>query len=133
MPNFHEISKQLIGQPYELGKCDCLTMVLDYLRLLGVDIAQNESFNGINLQNYADLYRRNNGTIDSAADWLATKLREIKPHESLPGDVLFLEEDGSRFIGIDGGNGKIIAAVIGKTVGVMRSESCKRLRAFRHG
>jgi hypothetical protein len=133
MPSVLEISQQFVGQQYELGKCDCLTMIIDYLRLSGLEIPDNESFNGISLKNYADLYRKNSGTIENAADWLATKCKEFKPHESLPGDILFLEENNTKFFGIDGGNGKIIAPVIGDSVEVMRSENCKRLRVFRYG
>jgi hypothetical protein len=128
-----EISKKFVGQPYELGKCDCLTMIIDYLRLLGIKISKNESFKEVNLKNYADLYRRNSGTIERAADWLATKCEEVQPHESLPGDILYLEENNTKFFGIDGGNGKIIAPIVGDAVSVLRSEKCKRLRVFRHG
>ena len=131
--NFLNISKKFVGQPYELGKCDCFTMVMDYLRLYGLKIAKNETFNGVSIENYADLYRNNTGTIDHAADWLATKCKEVKPHESLCGDILFLEENGNKFLGIDGGNGKIIAPVIGDAVEVLKSENCKRLRVFRYG
>ena len=128
-----EISQRIVGKPYELGKCDCITMIIDYLRLLGVKISQNESFEEVNLKNYADLYRKNSGTIEKAADWLATKCKEIKPHESLPGDILFLEGNKTKFFGIDGGNGKIIAPIVGDTVSVLRSGDCTRLRVFRHG
>jgi len=133
MPSLLEISQKFIGKPYKLGKCDCLTMIIDYLRLFGLDIPNSESFNGVNLKNYADLYRRNSGTIECAADWLATKCKEVKPHESLPGDILFLEENNKKFFGIDGGNGKIIAPVIGDSVEALRSDNCKRLRVFRYG
>jgi hypothetical protein len=146
MHSLLEISKKFVGQPYELGKCDCLTMIIDYLRLLGVKVSKNESFKEVNLKNYADLYRKNSGTIERAADWLATKCKderaadwlatkckEVQPHESLPGDILYLEENGTKFFGIDGGNGKVIAPIVGDAVSVLRSEKCKRLRVFRHG
>jgi hypothetical protein len=108
-------------------------MIIDYLRLSGLKVPDNESFNNVSLKNYADLYRKNTGTIEHAADWLATKCQEVKPHESLPGDILYLEENDTRFFGIDGGNGKIIAAVVGEEISVLKSENCKRLRVFRYG
>ena len=132
MNSLLEISKNLVGRSYELGRSDCFTLVIDYLRLRGVNIPNDVEFKGLTFKNYKDAYLENTDVIDCAVEFLLQYCKEIKLHECLAGDILLLQnESGTKYLGIDGGNGNVITAVINQDVVV--TNDCKRLRALRIG
>jgi hypothetical protein len=107
-----------------------MTMVVDYLRLLGDKIPIDETYKNVSLQNYKDAYEKDTNVINIAVDYIAQKCIEVPPQQQLAGDILFLDQGGNKLLGIDGGNGRIISAIIGRKIEVV-SNDLKILRVFR--
>lgn len=104
------ISKQIIGKDYELGKCDCFSIVRDYLLQKGVPLPK--TYKGIDIiSGYAELWEKN---PDEAKDLMikgfAQYLEEIPVYKMKAGDILHLQYGDKHFCGIHGGHGHVIGA-----------------------
>jgi len=129
------ISESLIGRPYCLGGLgssglDCFTVVVEYLRKRGVDIPEDERFNGISLNNYREKYIDNKNIINTAASYLSKKLIEILPSKAFAGDILMLERNGQTFFAIDSGNGNIITANEELGITVFKKDNYEIIKAW---
>lgn len=127
----------LIGKPYKLGgfginSFDCFNVVVAYLRNVGIDIKESETFKNFTFENYCEKYKKNPSVaIEIAAEYLKTKVKEIAPHQVAAGDIVFTECRGHKSIGIDVGNGFILGATEKHGVIQLPKEHYKILRAFK--
>ena len=109
--NLSQITADFIGEEYQLGNNDCFMLVVRYLRKLNANIPDNVHYRGLTLKNYADNYIEDNNIIDYAIEYFLQFCTEVDISKRTPGDILFLEDKEGKFLGIDGGNGKVLTVV----------------------
>ena len=129
--NLSQITSDFVGEAYLLGQNDCLMLVVRYLRMLSANIPDHINYKGITLQNYADHYIKNNNIIDFAIEYFLQFCNEVEISKRVPGDILFLEDEEGKFLGIDGGNGKVLTVVRNGTTEVLSQEKYKIRKVLR--
>ena len=108
------------GLPFELGKTDCFSLVVQYLKFCDAPIPEGTRIGDLTLKNYADKYLENNSIIRVADEYLTSRFNIKEPHQAFFGDVLMLEFDGIEFFGIDAGNGNVLTVNINSGVGIKK-------------
>jgi hypothetical protein len=104
------ISRQFIGKKYDLGKCDCFSIVRDYLQMKGTELP--DKYEGYDIFNdYADLWEKNpNKAKDLMMQFFVEYTDQIPAFKMKAGDILHLKLGDGHFCGIHGGHGHVIGA-----------------------
>jgi hypothetical protein len=104
------ISRQFIGKKYDLGRCDCFSIVRDYLRQKGAQLP--EEYKGIDVTTgYATLWEQEpDRAKDLMVEFFAEYTTRIPAFKMKAGDILHLQYGNKHFCGIHGGNGHVIGA-----------------------
>jgi len=130
------ITSRLIGLEYELGKVDCFSIIIVYLRAMKVKLPSE--FEGLTLDTYAELFKKDpDNAIATMLNCLDSISQPVPPHKAQPGDILLLKlrSVGSRqqFIspGINAGNGHVIVAMKNQGVVMVPLRYYTRLRGWK--
>ena len=128
---FSDIAKQLLGQKYEFGKVDCFALVLQYCELIGKELKQEHDNH--NIRDYGSFYP---GDLAYSERWLEgfmeENFEEIEIGKAFVGDIILMRLNGSfPFLGIKGGNGRVIAATKEYGVRVLPLKPYTVERAFK--
>lgn len=107
-----DITKDLIGKKWELGKMDCLKLIYDFLDKCGVEPPKN--YSGLNLDTYKDFYLRNKEyALKLMIAYFDSFLKPIDINNARSGDIVILQYQYShKFTGIISGNGKVIISTL---------------------
>lgn len=110
-------SQGRIGKSYELGKTDCLSVVLDLCGLLGVLVP--DEFEGVPKAGYAEFYRKNpDGAMEVFARWIATVADEVHPSKMFTRDILLVRArttgTGKVSVMIHAGRNRMMSAFAGR-------------------
>lgn len=128
--NLVKISSHLVGLGYELGKMDCFSLIVEYMKMRGCKIP--ETFEELTLETYADLF-----IIDPAKAkeimirFMQSQTDELSIGECFAGDIALLSCDDTIFLSIVGGNGTCIGATTEYGVRVLPMNIYKIKRVFR--
>ena len=127
-----QLTADLVGREYKLGKMDCFRVVYEYLKMRGGDRIPSV-YKGYTLDTYIDLYKED---VDKAKDlmieFISTFLEEISPKKSIGGDILLARfRVKPPFLGVDAGNGRLLVAIPNIGVTVVLKEYYTLLRGFR--
>ena len=124
-----QITQEIVGQPYELGSCDCFQMIYDYIRRFTF---LPEQWHGL-LENYVQVYENDpHRAKDLIEQFLDEYLQSISEAYAFAGDILMLEHpDHLPFPAIHAGNRHFIAAVPLRGVAVLPLVNFKIKRAWR--
>lgn len=132
--NLAGITSKLVGLEYELGKMDCFMLAVEYLKIRGHEFP--ESYRGLTLVNYKDLWLRDSKKAKIIMiDFLDRLLQPVHNNKRQPGDLLLTKLKGyPAALSIDGGNANIVCATEEKGVTVVplryymieRSWSCRK-------
>ncbi|MEW6670234.1 MAG: hypothetical protein AB1427_00940 [Thermodesulfobacteriota bacterium] len=127
-----ELTSKLVGSPYELGRCDCLTTVLYFCEAWGVPLP--EEFEGITRETYAAVYSKDPDAAQAAFGRFVAMLgTEVPPERVLTGDFLILQaRDGQKTgVAVCAGAGNAISAFAGKRVAVVSLRAYTIKKAYR--
>jgi len=126
-----EITSQIVGKTYQLGKVDCFSIIIIYLKMIGCKIPK--SFKGETLSTYKDLYINEPEKAKALMiEFMQSLLEEIPVHKTFAGDILLLQLNNDLpFFGINGGNGKFISACEIQGVQVLPLQYYKILKVFK--
>ena len=125
--------RTIYGLPYILGDSDgidCFSIIARYLEYLDRPIPKKINFKGFTLNNYADQYLQNDSVINIADEYLSSRFSEKEIHQAFIGDVLLLEYNGTRFFGIDAGNGNIVSANVQSGASVTNRTNYRVLKVW---
>ena len=133
-PIIFDFSRTMTGRPFKLGYAqdglDCFTLIVEYLKRHGITIPETETIDGVTLRNYKDKYVSDNSTINAAEKYFIRILKEKEPCARMPGDVLLLAYNETKFFGIDAGNGNILTANTDRGVKIVPGNPYEVLRAW---
>lgn len=131
MKNFVTITQRIVGRGYELGKCDCLAVVLEYL--VDQNVIVPIEFAGITKEDYPEFFRSNPEAAKRLmVNFIDSFLIGINPVSAFVGDILLLEIPGyTKFLAICAGNGQGISATEKYGVGVFNLKHYKIVRAWK--
>jgi len=117
-PKLSRFTKQIVNRKYDLGQCDCFSLILDYLKFQQVDYP--DSFKEVTRETYPDLFKSDPDQAKSLmVEFINELLDEKKRAFRSPGDVLLirLKNSDSLSLAIDGGNST--AVCVSQELGVM--------------
>lgn len=127
------ISRKFIGLPYQLGVVDCFGSILLYLEECGATIPAD--FMGVRREDYAAMFQsRPEEAKALMVQFMDAMFPTVDPPFAFAGDVLLLRlvrSDKPAFLGIDGGNGYIIAAAESRGICVLHLKNYTIERAWR--
>lgn len=107
---------------------DCFTMCIEYLKMKGAEFSKNQEYKGYKIFDYKEIYAQDAfTTMQLAADFLSSIMREIKPGYEFAGDILImrLKKFGRKrplHFGICAGNGQVIVAVRDDSVRILNKK-----------
>jgi len=123
----------LIGREYTLGSCDCFSVIIDYLRLMGVELP--EKYHGYTLDTYSELFTSAPAkACEIMVNLMDDILQPIVPGLIRPGDIMLLHlrgKSGNMFLAINGGNGHALFAVRGHPVSLYPARYYRVLKGWR--
>lgn len=105
--NVCDYARDMQGVAFEIGKFDCLQMVIKFL---GRFSKVPKKYEGFTTNTYFLLYRKNPArAIELMVEYLESFLDEIDWHDMRSGDIAVLSYNFSPyFLGIVMGNGKVL-------------------------
>ncbi|MBU2539167.1 MAG: hypothetical protein KKH22_12095 [Proteobacteria bacterium] len=128
-----EISRKFIGMPYRLGVVDCFSSILLYMEERGATIPAE--FMGVSRADYAAMFQSNPEEAKALmVRFMDSMFPSVEPPFAFAGDILLLRlvrSDKPAFLGIDGGNGNIIAAAESRGICVLHLKNYTIERAWR--
>lgn len=104
------LSKQYIGKEYDLGHCDCFSLVRNYLSDQGVTLPAE--YSGIDIvTGYAKLWKLEpEKAKELMVNFFAEFTDKIPSFRMKAGDILHLALGTGHFCGIHAGNGHVMGA-----------------------
>ena len=119
--NFSEITSKYLGARYKLGGwskeegMDCFSVIISIMRDMGAPLTDDIDMDGINTSNYVEKFKKDNESLMRAFKKFARHMgTQLEPSQVLTGDIIIvIPERGERrseFVGIYGGNDKVITA-----------------------
>jgi len=127
-----EISQKLVGRKYKLGSMDCFSLILEYMKLVGMEVPKE--YNGLTRKTYKKLFEGDHKEAKKImVQFMEDHFGKRSKYKYKTGDVLLLALQGSKempFLAIAAGNGNIIAAAEKYGVRVTPIKYYKVRRAF---
>lgn len=98
--------KALIDAPYELGKRDCLSILLNFY-----NVPADYEYKGFTRANYAERHKAGEGKAE-LKEFLCSLGRKVEGGRTfaIAGDLMVFEQNGNPYGGIFLGNGNVLVA-----------------------